>query len=364
VATKVQPFFNGIIEGFFGIPWDWSARLAAVDFLGTTADSFYIYAPKADAFLRRRWREPYPDSVTSHLRELSERCRSRGVAFGVGLTPYEIYLNYDQPAREALNRKVVELNALGVTWLAVLFDDMRGDFEGSAELQARVLADIAGWTTADRLMLCPTYYSSDPLLEKVFGRMPPGYLEDLTRIIDPRVDVFWTGEKVISGSYTAAHLDAVNRQLGRKPFIWDNSGSNDARSRTERLFLNPASSGWTLPRDLASGVAFNLMNEPYLSLLSLRVYLGLLLRANTSKKPLDSAALFRSTCLEVAGANVGGLIVRDAARFNSDGRIGSADGQRNNVLEDYEAHEQEFHARDVCNWLRGKYVFDPACLTI
>ena len=141
MTTNPGQFPVGIIEGFFGIPWDWSARHAAVDLLGTMAESFYIYAPKADGFLRRRWREPIPDSTRTHLHVLSDHCRARGVAFGIGLTPYEIYLDYDQKAREALKRKVVEVNTLGATWLAVLFDDMRGDVDDIAALQARVLAD-------------------------------------------------------------------------------------------------------------------------------------------------------------------------------------------------------------------------------
>ncbi|TNY02561.1 hyaluronidase, partial [Escherichia coli] len=53
--------------------------------------SFFHYAPKADAFLRRRWREPHPDGSLAELAELSAHCRSLGLRFGVGLSPYELY---------------------------------------------------------------------------------------------------------------------------------------------------------------------------------------------------------------------------------------------------------------------------------
>ena len=50
----------GIIEGFFGRPWSWAERADAVRFLRPHGFSFYLYAPKADPYLRRRWQEPHP----------------------------------------------------------------------------------------------------------------------------------------------------------------------------------------------------------------------------------------------------------------------------------------------------------------
>ena len=46
----------GVIEGFFGRPWPHRERLAAVAFLAKAGYDFYLYAPKADARLRRHWR--------------------------------------------------------------------------------------------------------------------------------------------------------------------------------------------------------------------------------------------------------------------------------------------------------------------
>ena len=48
----------GIIEGYFGEPWTHAERKNAVAELKRLGYSFFHYAPKADAFLRRRWREP------------------------------------------------------------------------------------------------------------------------------------------------------------------------------------------------------------------------------------------------------------------------------------------------------------------
>src|ERR1700691_1852986 len=100
----------GLIEGFYGKPWSWEARGEAVAFLAPHGYRFYYYAPKADAFLRRRWREPHPREMETELRRFSRHCRSLGVRFGVGLSPYEIYRSFDAEAREALAAKLAILD--------------------------------------------------------------------------------------------------------------------------------------------------------------------------------------------------------------------------------------------------------------
>src|SRR5882672_7710613 len=115
----------GVIEGFFGRPWDWSARLSCVDFLRDLGCQFYVYAPGADPYLRRRWREPMPEETLRHLSELRLRGTANGISLGVGLTPFEIYLNYDVDARTSLRTKVRQINETGAQLLCILFDDMR-----------------------------------------------------------------------------------------------------------------------------------------------------------------------------------------------------------------------------------------------
>jgi hyaluronoglucosaminidase len=79
----------GVIEGFFGKPWDWSARLSSSSFLRDCGYEFFIYAPKSETFLRRGWREPFQEQSLEHLRELGGRCRQSSVAFGIGLSRME-----------------------------------------------------------------------------------------------------------------------------------------------------------------------------------------------------------------------------------------------------------------------------------
>src|ERR1700722_3870848 len=227
----------GVIEGFFGKPWDWPERLTCIDFLRNYGYRFYIYAPKADPFLRRRWREPLPAQTLLHLAELGDRCRTRGLSLGIGLSPFEIYLNYDAAAQASLRAKVEQINDIGAGLLCILFDDMRGDVDGLPDLQAKVVADICAWSEAERFIVCPTYYSSDPLLARAFGCPPKSYLRDFGRLIDADIDIFWSGEKVISDGYSAVHLSDVAAEIGREPFIWDNHISNNSKMRNNHMYL-------------------------------------------------------------------------------------------------------------------------------
>jgi hyaluronoglucosaminidase len=347
---------TGVIEGFFGMPWGHEARLGFVDFLGQHGDDFYIYAPKGDPFLRRRWREPMPGDTLRELAALNHRCVERGVSMGVGLTPFEIYLNYDASARGALRSKVEQLNAIGMDLLCVLFDDMRGDVERLPELQADVIADVCAWSNARNFAVCPTYYSYDARLVSQFGPPPKTYLRDFGRLVDPSIDIFWTGEKVISSGYPASHLGEVAEDLGRKPFIWDNHSSNDARNRTGRLYLDPSVGGWSLPAGLAAGLAVNPMNESYLSRIALSGYRRLLAHPG---QPLD----FEEVCRELCPPATAQRLTADADSFQSGGLDTLDAGVRANCLEWYGAQHADPFAQDVAAWLRGDYVFDPACLT-
>ena len=238
----------GIIEGYYGAPWSWEMRREQVRFLAAHSYGFYIYAPKADPFLRRRWQEDYPAETAEQLRALAGCCADNGVRFGVGLSPFEIYRDFGGEAQAALARKLAFLDDIGVQYLGVLFDDMRGDLPDLADNQARIVHWIAERTRASRIIVCPTYYSDDPALDSGFGQRPDGYVERFGAALDPAIDIFWTGEEVCSREYSPGHLARVTEQLGRTPFLWDNYPVNDGPRMSPYLYIRaftgrPASIG-------------------------------------------------------------------------------------------------------------------------
>lgn len=255
----------GVIEGYYGRPWSWAERAEQVSFLAPHGYRFYMYAPKADAFLRKRWREAHPAAEAQALAAFSAHCRSLGVRFGVGLSPYELYRDFGDDAKADLARKLAALDAIGVDDLGILFDDMRGDLPDLAQSQADILHWIAERTRASRVITCPTYYTDDPVLDRFFGQRPADYLETLGGALDPAIGVFWTGEEVCSAEYSPGHLARVAGQLGRKPVLWDNYPVNDGPRMSNFLHLRgmtgrPAAIGAHL-----SGHAVNPALQPVLS---------------------------------------------------------------------------------------------------
>ncbi|MBU6259895.1 MAG: beta-N-acetylglucosaminidase domain-containing protein [Burkholderiales bacterium] len=227
----------GVIEGYFGRPWSHGDRRHVITRLRELGYAWFHYAPKADAFLRRRWREPHPPGAVAELAETAAHCRGLGMRFGVGLSPYELYRDFSGPARADFIAKVRALDELGIDELAILFDDTRGDVPALAAREAEIVHTARVHTRARRVLMCPTYYSDDRMLDIVFGERPAGYLEDLGRRLDPGVGVYWTGEEICAREQGVSHLARVADALGRTPTLWDNYPVNDGPCMSRHLHL-------------------------------------------------------------------------------------------------------------------------------
>ena len=179
----------GIVEGFYGPLWSWEQRRQLVRRLAPHGYGFYLYAPKADAFLRRRWREPHPLKAAAEMADFARFCKTAGVRFGVGLSPFELFNNFDESGRQALALKLAFFDQLGLDELAILFDDMRGAGPQMAQAQADIVHWIAEHSAVRRISMCPTYYSDDPILDRVFGQRPADYLQTLGQALDGYLEI-------------------------------------------------------------------------------------------------------------------------------------------------------------------------------
>ena len=63
---------RGIVEGFYGIPWNYNIRADLLNFCREYNLNSYIYAPKDDPYHRSKWREPYPEEKIIELKNLSD----------------------------------------------------------------------------------------------------------------------------------------------------------------------------------------------------------------------------------------------------------------------------------------------------
>ena len=357
--TASRPFQVGIIEGFFGRPWPWAEREAAVGFLAELGLDFYIYAPKADPYLRKAWSEPWPAADFERLAALSRAYRAAGLGFGLGFSPFEIYREDPAGQRSALKAKVAELNRIGPSILSIQFDDMHGAVPELAERQARVVGEIVAASSAERFIVCPTYYSDDPRLEKVFGAMPAGYLEDFGRLVDPAADIYWTGPKIFSDCYPADHLARVAGQLRRKPFLWDNYPVNDSAKTSNFLHLAGFTGRPPRLKTQAAGHAVNPMNQARLS----RIAIASLADSYAQGAAYDPAASCAAACRRYCGAALGAALIADLPAFQQQGLAELGDAARQDLLRRYRGFAGSPYAAEAVDWLEGGYAFDPSCLS-
>ena len=339
----------GIIEGFYGKPWDWESRADTVSFLAPYGYRFYLYAPKADVFLRRRWQEQHPDSLAEDLKKFAGRCRETGVRFGIGLSPYELFNNFDDSSHRALARKLAFFDQIGAEDLAILFDDMRGDVPDLASRQAEIVHWAAERTGASRVIVCPSYYSDDPILDRVFGNRPRGYVEDLGRMVDEKIEIFWTGEEVVSRQFSNGHLERVTNQLGRKPFIWDNYPVNDGQRMSQFIHIRGFTGRPASMADYIAAHGINPLLQPTLGKIP-AITLADSYRLGESYQYSDS---FQHACFNVLGEALGEMVREDLLILQDIG-LDRLDDKAVILRERY-GNIDHLGAREIIEWLDGDY---------
>ncbi|MEM1141711.1 MAG: beta-N-acetylglucosaminidase domain-containing protein, partial [Pseudomonadota bacterium] len=229
----------GVIEGFYGQPWPDSTRLEMLEWLSRCGFSRFLFAPKNETYLRSDWRDALTDEQVVRLRLMQQRASACEMRLYVGLSPYEAYEQYDTATRRLLFRKLDEIGAVGITSLAVLFDDMSGRVDALAARQLEIVSDIRARFPEWSLAVCPTYYSDDPVLDRVFGQRPVTYLEDFAAGLEADIEVFWTGPAVCSPQIEPEDLATVAGLFGDRLALWDNYPVNDSALRSTHLYIQP-----------------------------------------------------------------------------------------------------------------------------
>ena len=212
---------RGVIEGFYGNPWSHQDRLRQFDFYGQNKLNTYVYGPKDDPYHRAHWRAPYPQEGAGRLAELVREAHRHKVQFVWAVHPGgDIQWNLQDSM--AVCRKLEWMYGLGVRSFAIFFDDIWG--EGSkADKQAGLLNYVTdNFVRKHRdvmpLIMCPTQYNK--------AWSGGDYLSTLGTRMYPEVRVMWTGNSVVD-MIERDDMEWINRQLGRKAFVWLNYPVND-----------------------------------------------------------------------------------------------------------------------------------------
>ncbi|MEM6580088.1 MAG: beta-N-acetylglucosaminidase domain-containing protein [Pseudomonadota bacterium] len=343
---------RGVVEGFYGRPWSFEVRRDYARFIADLGLNTYLYCPKSDPYLRKQWQSDWPNEQWLQLKELAATYRTHGVYFGVGLSPFALYLDYSATQRRRLQQKLTRLAELDLPLLAVLFDDMPGDIDALADRQAEIMGDIINWLPATRILMCPTYYSFDPVLEKHFGEMPEDYWTRLGRELPQEMDIFWTGNRVCSETIERGDIQQICDLLGRPPLLWDNYPVNDGAVRSQFLYLESLPGRDRLPTSLLRGHLCNPMNQ---ALLSLPALSGL-------AELYETHAVAAQWLGKELGAKTWAQLQADKQTFSSLGLDNMGSARRAELAEMYQRYAEPATI-EVVQWLSGHYTFDPSCLT-
>lgn len=343
----------GVIEGFFGPQWNAIARKSYAQFLQSYGGDFYIYAPKQDPFLRKKWREQWDAEYISMLRDLVKTFHDCHIQFGVGFSPFGLGSVVSREDHAHLEKKLEIMNDLGIDMLGLFFDDMPTN-ENLASTQIEAF-NVIKKIFKKKIIFCPSYYTPDPILDKVFGQRPVNYLEDIAHGIASDVALAWTGPKVISPVLDNPHLEETAKILQRKPFIWENIFANDGPKNCKFLKMKHFTGRESSSLDLVEGYGFNMMNQAELSKI---LFLSSL---NTLKGDSPEVG-YEKALSDLTSPAFQDFLIRENNTILNLGLDQISDEQKQSFLS-FLKNCSDPAAREVEDWLLGKYLVGTECLT-
>ena len=257
-------------------------RAAMFEFGAARGMNTYLYAPKDDPYHRAKWQRPYPQKIWKEMLRLIRSAQKYKIDFVYGFHPGKgLRFGDDKPVRSLL-AKAARFYDAGVRTFAILFDDIpsrleyaedRKKFGGSlARAEGAWLATILDRQPAARedveWWICPSYYTDDPLLARVFGKFEPNFLEKMAEHLPPAVACLWTGPKVVCKKITLADARRVARRIKRRLILWDNYPVNDL-SMSGEMHLSPLTGRDPRLPDLFYGYLNNPLLQESLSFIPL-----------------------------------------------------------------------------------------------
>jgi hyaluronoglucosaminidase len=196
----------GVIEGFYGPPWSWEARLEVAGEVAAAGGDLYVYAPKDDPLHRARWREAYPADVAL---ELERFATTAPLACGFALSPG---LDIDLASADDRARLVAKLcwsASIGFELVVLALDDIP-IAPGSGLAHGRLWCEVAEALDPVPVLLVPSDYT---------GVAPTPYLDGLVAGIGAApCSIGWTGPLVVNDEITAAQARGRAEACGgRRP---------------------------------------------------------------------------------------------------------------------------------------------------
>ncbi|HOU53024.1 MAG TPA: beta-N-acetylglucosaminidase domain-containing protein [Myxococcota bacterium] len=263
---------RGVLETFYGPPWDPEDRLEMLDRIARMKMNVFVYGSKLDPYIDwadTYWRDEWPEEYLGFLSEMAARARDRGIEPGIIVKPLDQAIFHAEEDRALAADRLVRLVDLGFAMVALGFDDtpknlspadrpFYPDYDtGVLDFSRDVLERVRAARPGVRLGWVPNDYWSD-------APEAPRSLPLAGTTLGPDVLIGWTGRGIVSRTIPVADAVEAAAWMGRRPLLGDNYPVIDHASA--RLNLGPLEGRDPgLPAHL-SGALFNPMPGPWVSL--------------------------------------------------------------------------------------------------
>ena len=241
---KYKINITGYIEGYYGKLLSWGNRELIIKSLYKNKMNTYFYAPKEDINHRLCWKKEYNEKWRSSFRQFTNMCKKFSINVIAGIAPGLDY-NFKQLTEnvkisqdsdfEFLLKKANQLLDDGANSIALLLDDIPANFKKkfgtkiSEGIYHGLLANKLQKKLDQNIFFVPRIYADELISEE------PSYLKDLSKILDPKIILFYCGKNVVSKNLT--NYLAIKNILHNRVILWDNYYANDYCPR--RLFIGP-----------------------------------------------------------------------------------------------------------------------------
>ena len=352
VKTKL-----GVIEGFYGKPYAQNDCLDLCKFLSDNKFDFYIYAPKNASFLRNKWQERLKKEDLDEQVILSSTLNDLNLHYGFGISPLNICKDYKNLLPKLIEKCVSLAKKTHPTFIALLFDDIKIE-ENEGMIQNIIIKDLYEKLLpfVKNIIVCPTFYSQDPILEKVFGKMPKNYFLNLKDGLNKDISFFYTGPKVLSKDITKDDLKEFQQHLGSNISIWDNYPVNDGQKICDKIYTKPFNGRSSLNNECFLH-AINPMLECSLSKISIctlkDIYLG------KSDKEIQE---HQNSVLNKLFLGKAELVKPFFEILQNEGKSALTENKKAELLKILKAIDSKA-SLEMQLYLQDFYKFDKACLT-
>ncbi len=221
--ADASPFVHrGVVEGFYGTPYDITTRKWWIERLAALGMNRYVVAPKDDPLHRARWSERYDPETLAGFASLVAHGRAHGVDVGFGVSPGLSICASDPDDIDALLTKYRDFHAAGARLFVLALDDVPSELAHALDRRAFPTLAAAHLSLAHTvhgafpdctLWLVPNDYTGDGATD---------YLAELGTLLAPEIEVAWTGRSTLAPTIHAAEAERRAAVLGRKLLLWDN----------------------------------------------------------------------------------------------------------------------------------------------